>query len=83
LITPSHPALPWPAGSSGAPTSTTRTRRAGSSATPKELKKGEWSFAPPKAGADPENGMIYSADVGMGKVAGIKFDHATGAMKGR
>lgn len=44
----------------------------------KELKKGEWSFAPPKAGADPENGMIYSADVGIGKVAGIKFDTATG-----
>ncbi len=28
-----------------------------------ELKKGEWSFAPPKAGADPENSMIYSADM--------------------
>jgi hypothetical protein len=46
-----------------------------------ELKKGEWSFAPPKAGADPENNMIYSADMGMRKVAGIKLDTATGDMK--
>ena len=46
-----------------------------------ELKKGEWSFAPPKAGADPENHMIYSADMGLGKVAGIKLDAATGDMK--
>jgi len=44
------------------------------------LKKGEWSFAPPKAGADPENNMIYSADMGVGKVAGIKMDPATGEM---
>jgi hypothetical protein len=47
----------------------------------KELKKGEWSFAPPKAGADPENSMVYSADVGMGKVAGIRLDQATGHAK--
>ena len=46
-----------------------------------EIKKGEWSFAPPKAGADPENSMIYSADVGMRKVAGIKIDQATGELK--
>jgi hypothetical protein len=46
-----------------------------------ELKKGDWSFAPPKAGADPENSMIYSADMGMGKVAGIKVDQATGELK--
>ena len=46
-----------------------------------ELKKGEWSFAPPKAGADPDNNMIYSADMGMRKVAGIKLDPATGEMK--
>ncbi len=46
-----------------------------------ELKKGEWSFAPPKAGADPENNMIYSADMGVGKVAGMKLDPATGDMK--
>ncbi|MBN8507236.1 MAG: hypothetical protein J0L57_01345 [Burkholderiales bacterium] len=47
----------------------------------KELKKGEWSFAPPKAGADPENHMLYSADAGLGKVAGIKVDPATGEPK--
>ena len=46
-----------------------------------ELKKGEWSFAPPKSGADPENSMIYSADMGVGKVAGIKIDQATGELK--
>ncbi len=46
-----------------------------------DLKKGEWSFAPPKAGADPENNMIYSADMGVGKVAGIKLDPSTGEMK--
>lgn len=45
------------------------------------LKKGDWSFAPPKAGADPENNMVYSADVGIGKVAGINFDPATGDMR--
>jgi hypothetical protein len=45
-----------------------------------ELKKGEWSFAPPKNGADRENSMIYSADVGMRKVAGIKIDQATGEL---
>jgi hypothetical protein len=46
-----------------------------------ELKKGEWSFAPPKCGGDPQNSMIYSADVGMRKVAGIKLDQATGELK--
>ncbi len=46
-----------------------------------EIKKGEWSFAPPKAGADPENSMIYSADAGLRKVAGIKLDQATGDLK--
>jgi hypothetical protein len=46
-----------------------------------ELKKGEWSFAPPKNGADPENNMIYSADMGMRKVAGIMIDQATGELK--
>jgi len=46
-----------------------------------ELKKGKWSFAPPKPHTDPENSMIYSADMGMGKVAGIKIDQATGEMK--
>jgi hypothetical protein len=46
-----------------------------------ELKKGELSFAPPKNGADPENNMIYSAYMGMRKVAGIKIDPATGDLK--
>jgi len=45
------------------------------------LKPGEWSFAPPKPQSDPENSMIYSADMGVGRVAGIKLDQATGEMK--
>jgi hypothetical protein len=40
------------------------------------LKPGQWSF-----GADPENSTIYSADMGVGKVAGIKLDQATGDMQ--
>ncbi len=44
------------------------------------LRKGEWSFAPPKPQTDPENSMIYSADMGVGKVAGIRIDQATGEM---
>lgn len=46
-----------------------------------DLKPGEWSFAPPKGTADPENSMIYSADMGMKKVAGIKLDQATGKLE--
>lgn len=46
-----------------------------------QLKQGGLSFAPPKACADPENNMIYSADMGMRKVAGIKIDPATGDLK--
>jgi hypothetical protein len=46
-----------------------------------ELKPGEWSFAPPKCGGDPENHMIYSADMGVGKVAGIKLDPDSGELK--
>ncbi len=45
------------------------------------LKKGEWSFAPPKNGSDAENNMVYSQDMGTGKVAGIKLDPVTGQMK--
>lgn len=45
-----------------------------------DLGPGEWSFAPPKAGADPENNMIYSADMGVGKVAGIRIDPSTGKL---
>ncbi len=46
-----------------------------------ELEEGQWSWAPPKMGGDAENHMVYSADVGIGKVAGIKFDPQTGAMQ--
>ena len=46
-----------------------------------DLKPGEWSFAPPKPGGDPENSMIYSADMGVGKVAGIKINQETGQLK--
>ncbi len=46
-----------------------------------ELKPGEVSFAPPKSGTDVENGMVYSADLGMGKIAGIKLDQATGKLE--
>ncbi|HEY9115403.1 MAG TPA: hypothetical protein VIN10_11945, partial [Bacteroidales bacterium] len=46
-----------------------------------QLKKGEWSFCMPKPITDPENNMIYSADMGIGKVAGIKLDQATGDLK--
>ncbi len=45
------------------------------------LEKGQWSFCPPKAGADPQNSMIYSADMGIGKVAGIRLDQTTGKME--
>jgi len=45
-----------------------------------DLKPGEWSFCPPKPGADPENNMIYSADDGVGKVAGIKINPETGEL---
>ena len=45
------------------------------------LDPGEWSFAPPKAGADPENSMIYSADMGMRQVAGIRLDQETGELE--
>lgn len=46
-----------------------------------ELGFAEFSFAPPKNGADPENHMIYSADMGMKKVAGIKIDPETGKLE--
>jgi hypothetical protein len=46
-----------------------------------DLKPGEWSFSPPKAGADPENSMVYSTDMGMKKVAGIKLDQQTGDLE--
>ncbi|NJN82880.1 MAG: hypothetical protein HC802_11775 [Caldilineaceae bacterium] len=46
-----------------------------------DLQEGEFSLAPPKPGADPDNNMIYSADMGVGKIAGIKFDPDTGDME--
>ena len=46
-----------------------------------DLKNNEWSWAPPKAGSDPENNMVYSADAGMRQVAGVKLDPKTGEMK--
>ena len=45
-----------------------------------QLESGQTSFAPPKAGGDPENNMLYSADSGVGKVAGIRLDPQTGQM---
>lgn len=45
-----------------------------------ELAPGGISFAPPKGTTDPENDMVFSADMGMKKVAGIKIDRATGEM---
>lgn len=45
------------------------------------LAPGQISWAPPKPQTDPENSMIYSADVGVGKVAGIKLDQKTGDLK--
>ena len=44
------------------------------------LAPGAWSFAPPKGGADPENNMIYSADAGLGKTAGIRINPQTGQL---
>ena len=47
----------------------------------KTLAKGEVSFAPPKGTADPATSMIYSADMGMKNVAGIRLDQETGALE--
>jgi hypothetical protein len=44
------------------------------------LGKLQMSFAPPKTCIDLENDMLYSADAGVGKVAGIRLDQATGEM---
>ena len=38
------------------------------------------SFAPPKTCIDLENDMLYSADAGVGQVAGIRLDQETGEM---
>jgi hypothetical protein len=44
------------------------------------LKRTQMSLAPPKTCIDLENNMLYSADAGVGKVAGIRLDQATGEM---
>ncbi len=46
-----------------------------------QLKKDEWSFAMPKPITDLENNIVYSADMGMKKVAGINLDQETGELK--
>jgi hypothetical protein len=46
-----------------------------------DLQPGQFSFAPPKPQTDPENSMIYSADFGVGKTAGIRIDQATGKLE--
>jgi hypothetical protein len=47
------------------------------------LKRLQMSLAPPKTCIDLENDMLYSADAGVGKVAGIHLDQATGEMTTR
>jgi hypothetical protein len=44
------------------------------------LKKLQMSLAPPKTCIDLENNMLYSADAGVGKVAGIGLDQESGEM---
>lgn len=44
------------------------------------LKRMQMSLAPPKTCIDAENEMLYSADAGVGKVAGIRLDQETGEM---
>ena len=44
------------------------------------LKKLQMSLAPPKTCIDVENDMLYSADAGVGRVAGIRLDQETGEM---
>ncbi|MHC4180392.1 MAG: YncE family protein, partial [Planctomycetota bacterium] len=44
------------------------------------LKRLQMSLAPPKTCVDVENNMLYSADGGVGKVAGIRLDQETGEM---
>lgn len=38
------------------------------------------SWAPPKAAVDPENSMVFSADLDMKKIGGIHLDQTTGEM---
>lgn len=46
-----------------------------------DLEEGGFSLAPPKSATDPDNNMIYSADMGMGMIAGISIDQDTGDMQ--
>ena len=45
-----------------------------------QLESGQSSNAPPKPQGDPENNMVYSADGGIGKIAGVHLDPSTGEM---
>jgi hypothetical protein len=45
-----------------------------------QLESGETSNAPPKPQGDPENNMVYSADGGVGQIAGVHLDPDTGKM---
>lgn len=46
-----------------------------------QLEDGESSNAPPKPQGDPDNDMVYSADGGVGQIAGIHLDPVSGEMK--
>ena len=45
-----------------------------------QLQSGQSSNAPPKPEGDLQNNMVYSADGGVAKIAGIHLDQATGEM---
>ena len=45
-----------------------------------QLQSGQASNAPPKPEGDLQNNMVYSADGGVGKIAGIHLDQKTGKM---
>ncbi len=48
-----------------------------------QLQSGQTSNAPPKPQGDPDNDMVYSADGGIGKIAGLHLDQSTGKMTTR
>ena len=45
-----------------------------------QLEDGESSNAPPKPQGDPANDMVYSADGGVGQIAGIHLDPVSGKL---
>lgn len=47
------------------------------------LKRLQRSLAPPKTCIDLDNDMLYSADAGVGEVAGIRLDQLTGQLSTR